>query len=141
MAYDRFIADLICELVSSGKSITKSCAAVGIPRPTFARWVLEDIDGLADRSARAIEMGCDAMADECLDIADTPMKAEEVTEGPTGRTVVTKEALGHRRLMIDTRMRLLGQWSKKYSPKSQVDSNVTGSAVVVLKASKEDEQL
>jgi hypothetical protein len=140
MAYDRLIADAVCELVAGGMSITKACAAVGVSRPTFARWVLDDVDGLADRSARAIEIGCDVLADECLSIADTPMEAHEVTEGPLGRTVVTKEALGHRRLMIDTRMRLLGQWSKKYSPKSQVDQHVTG-GVVVLKSSSEDEAL
>jgi hypothetical protein len=140
MAYNRLIADAVCELVSMGISITKACATVGIPRSTYASWVFDDIDGQAARSARAIEMGCDVLADQLIEIADTPMQMHEVTESPTGRTVVTKEALGHRRLMIDTRLRLMGQWTKKYSPKSQVDQKVSG-GVVVLKATPEDEAL
>jgi hypothetical protein len=103
--------------------------------------VLDDVDGLASRSTRAMELGCDAMAEETLRIADTPVQAYEIQEGPLGRTVTVKDALGHRRLQIETRMRLLGKWSKRYAEKAQLEANVKGTLGVTLSATEQDAAL
>lgn len=59
-------------------------------------------------STRAREAGCDALADECIEIADNPLLDA-----------------AEKRVRIDTRIRLIGKWSKRYNDKVIVESNTT----------------
>jgi hypothetical protein len=70
---------------------------------TLRYWLSNDPDAFA-HSARARELGCDALADECIEIADdTTLKPDE------------------RRIRIDTRLRLIGKWSQRYGDKLTVN--------------------
>lgn len=59
-------------------------------------------------SAHARELGCDALADECIEIADEPDRDP-----------------AEKRIRIDTRIRLIGKWSQRYSDKLTVNTNKT----------------
>lgn len=120
LSYSKAIADSICEQIARGMSLASICKQAGMPpASTFRTWVIDDVDGLSARSARAYELGHDAIADDCLRIADEMPTMNPVTGA------YDNGAVQHKRLMIDTRMRLLGKWSpKKYGDK--IDLNHTG---------------
>jgi hypothetical protein len=89
-------------------------------------WMAQDAD-LSLRVARAREAGYDALAEEALEIADTPrVGAKKVFssgagEGEDSMTVTEDDMLGHRKLQIETRLKLLACWNpSKYGNKVAV---------------------
>lgn len=71
--------------------------------------------GLSKAIARAREIGYDKMAEECLELADTPKWGTKQVESEDGITVTREDMLGHRKLQIETRLKLLAKWNpKKY---------------------------
>ena len=90
---------VVLEDLSHGKSLRSICKAEGMPAESTVRLWMKD-EEFAAHSARARELGFDSIAEECLEIADdSSEKAED------------------RRIRIDTRIRLLGKWSQRYSDK------------------------
>lgn len=94
----------VCERLSEGKSLRKIAREMGKAESTLRYWLASDPEAFA-HSTRARELGCDALADECLEIAD-----DKLTDA------------ADRRIMIDTRLRLIGKWSQRYGDKLTVDS-------------------
>ncbi|KQP36126.1 hypothetical protein ASF44_16285 [Pseudorhodoferax sp. Leaf274] len=72
--------------------------------------------------ARAREEGFDALAAECLEIANTPLEGIESTTKPNGDVEEKRgDMLGHRKLQIETRLKLLAKWDpKRYGDKMQI---------------------
>ncbi len=71
--------------------------------------------GLSAAIARAREIGYDKMAEECLELADTPKWGTKQVESEDGIVVTREDMLGHRKLQIETRLKLLAKWNpKKY---------------------------
>lgn len=97
----------ICQDVADGKTLTAAAKERGVV-PSTVRYQLMMDEHLFAVSARARESGCDALADECIEIADDP-------------TIDAAE----KRIRIDTRIRLIGKWSKRYSDKVTVETNST----------------
>lgn len=97
----------ICNELAEGKSLRRICREMDLKESTVRRWLLQDAEAMA-HSAHARELGCDALADQCVDIADD----------------VTLDA-ADRRIRIDTRLRLIGKWSQRYSDKLTVNSTAT----------------
>jgi len=97
----------ICDLMASGKSLRAACREMGLNESSVRYWLNKDEEAFA-HSARARELGCDALADECLDISDDP-------------TIDAAE----KRIRIDTRIRLIGKWSQRYSDKLTVSTTST----------------
>jgi len=92
----------ICERVAEGKSLRAVCRELGLKESSVRYHLMKDPDAFA-HSARARELGCDALADECLEIADDPtLKPDE------------------KRVKIDTRIRLIGKWSQRYGDKVSI---------------------
>jgi len=68
--------------------------------------------------ARARVTGFDAIAQEALIIADTPLEGIETTEDEKGTSIKRGDMLGHRKLQIETRLKLLAKWDpKRYGDK------------------------
>jgi hypothetical protein len=99
------IAD-ICAQLSEGKSLRAICREIGKPESSVRYWLMKNEEAFA-QSAHARELGCDALADECLEIADGAGDPAD------------------KRIRIDTRIRLIGKWSQRYSDKLTVNSNKT----------------
>jgi len=96
----------ICDELAEGKSLRRICRERELSESSVRRWLLQNEEALA-HSAHARELGCDALADECLDIADGAEPSDV------------------KRIRIDTRIRLIGKWSQRYSDKLTVKSEKT----------------
>lgn len=99
-------------------------ALTSMPAPsTIADWKLAHPTDFAVEFGRAKDEGFDAIAVETLMIADTPLDAQTETVktgGESGDEVTTKteDALGHRTLQINTRLKLLSKWDpRRYGDK------------------------
>lgn len=97
----------ICNKLASGQSLRSICREMGEAESTVRYWFQRDEAAFA-QSTHARELGCDALADECLEIAD------DKTEDPSSR-----------RVRIETRVRLIGKWSQRYSDKLLVKNETT----------------
>jgi len=97
----------ICDDVANGKTMSAAAKERGIT-PSAVRMALLRDDAMFELSSHARELGCDALADQCIEIADN----------------VTLDAQD-RRIRIDTRIRLIGKWSSRYSDKLMVQNNTT----------------
>ena len=82
-------------------------------------WAAAD-KALSERIAHARDQGYDAIAEDLLQIADTPLMGEEETSSNNGLTVTRRDMLGHRKLQIETRLKLLAKWNPKKYGERQV---------------------
>src|ERR1700741_2817182 len=137
--FTQALADAVCDRLANGETIAKICSDPDMPSfVTVWKWEKE-IPEFAKDSQRAREVGTHKLADECLAIADTPvmggvekfeMVATANPDDPEGEGVKefqlterrVEDMLQHRRLQIDTRLRLIGKWNAKYADKT-VHSN------------------
>lgn len=97
----------ICDEIMEGKSLRSICKIRELSESNVRRWIAQDADAMA-HSAHARELGCDALADECVEIADNSALHP-----------------ADRRIKIETRLKLIGKWSQRYSDKVTVKSEST----------------
>ena len=112
--YTPELLEVICARLSKGEPLAAICRDEGMPDPaTVWRWGEAD-ETVSQAIARAREAGEDWLAAECLLIADTPEIGVETTTKPNG-DMETREGdmLGHRKLRIDTRLKLLAKWNPR----------------------------
>lgn len=105
----------ICEGLAEGRSLLEICEAMGIPNSTARKWEVDNPEHGAN-SLRAREIGCHALADQCLTIADDDTRDWEAVEDADGQVIgvrVDGEHVQRSKLRIDTRMRLIGKWLPK----------------------------
>jgi hypothetical protein len=116
--YTAELADDIIEWISGGQTLRDYCRQPGKPaRRTIDGWRERD-SAFSARFARARDDGFDVLAEECLEIANTPMEGQTVTVDKDGRKVVTEDMLQHRKLQIETRLKLLAKWDpRRYGAK------------------------
>jgi hypothetical protein len=109
------IKNEICLRISSGETLRAICREEDKPTwVTIYRWLEADV-AFKLHFAQARELGFDAIAEEALQIADTPIEGIKYENGPLGSKEVREDMLGHRKLQIETRLKLLAKWSpKKY---------------------------
>ena len=121
----------VIQRISEGDTLRSICREHGERWQTVYEWMKVDVS-LHDRFARARLDGADAIAEETLRIADTPVIGEEVEMDESGKVYKRKKSdmLGHRKLQIETRLQLLAKWfPQKYGHKQQldIDANVSSS--------------
>jgi len=119
LTYTKAVADDICARLATGESLRGICRDEGMPpESTVRRWVLEDHDGFAARYARARDMGLDSLADEILEISNTPQVGTKTVSKATGVEVTEADMIEHRRLQVDARKWYLAKLApKKYGDK------------------------
>ncbi|XQA72077.1 hypothetical protein ACM9XA_11295 [Xanthomonas sacchari] len=127
--YSDALLDRICQELAKGRPLTVICRELTeqgqplAPR-TVRDWINErDADGkpteraahVSAAVAAARELGEEALAEECLVIADTPMEGQETKTDAEGKVVEVKsgDMLGHRKLQIETRLKLLAKFNPK----------------------------
>jgi hypothetical protein len=131
--YNAEIARVICEQLSEGIPLRQICIDNdGFPAwRTVYDWMWRDAE-LSTAIARARDIGYDALAEECLYIADNLHMGKKkvytsgAEEGEDSVTVTEEDMLGHRKLQIETRLKLLAKFNpKKYGeyrePEKAVD--------------------
>jgi hypothetical protein len=121
------IAKKMCELLAEGVPLREICRREGFPAwQTVYDWMVKDDQavaagggaGLSVAIARAREIGYDAMAEDCLRIADDAANDWMETEhGPR----LNAEHVQRSKLRIETRLKLLAKWNpKKYGERVAV---------------------
>lgn len=120
--YTPELAAEICERLGNGEPLRQICRDDHMPAwQKIYEWMGKD-DALGERGtglsgaiARARELGYDAIAEECLLIADNPRYGEKQVMTDQGTATTVEDMLGHRKLQIETRLKLLAKWNpKKY---------------------------
>jgi hypothetical protein len=113
--YTPELAKEICERLSDGEPLRQICRDNHMPAwQKIYEWMVRD-EALSGAIARAREQGYDAIAEDLLNIADTPLMGETETSSANGLTITRQDMLGHRKLQIETRLKLLAKWNpKKY---------------------------
>jgi len=116
--YTKEIAQQICEQLSEGIPLREICRKEGFPAwRTVYDWMYRDED-LSAAIAHARDVGCDALAEECLDIADdanNDWMERFDKDGKSVGWVVNGEHVQRSKLRIETRLKLLAKFNpKKY---------------------------
>lgn len=70
--YTPDLGNKILDRLAAGESLRAICrdSEIGVSAPCVRGWVVEDVDGFAERYARARDIGLDEKADELEEIAD-----------------------------------------------------------------------
>jgi hypothetical protein len=120
--YTDKLADEIVARLSTGETLRSICRDKKMPIWTTVYDWMDRYPEFSLRIARARELGYDAIAEEALRIADTPILGETIKESKFGTEVTRADMLGHRKLQIETRLKLLAKWSpKRYGDTKQED--------------------
>ena len=113
-SYTAEVAGAICERIANGEPLKRICADELMPSYQTVRVWIKTNPEFADLSTRAYETGCHALADECLDIADTAKNDwMEFEENDDVGYRLNGENIQRSKLRIETRMRLIGKWLPK----------------------------
>jgi hypothetical protein len=102
----------ILEGISKGTPLTVICRDLGISDTVVRNWMKDDEVFSCD-IARARELGFDVIAHDALRIADTPLVGTEETTKEWGVEIKRADMIAHRRLQVDTRLKLLAKWDPK----------------------------
>lgn len=112
---EEIINDL-CLWLSEGNTLRSFCRIEGMPNyGSIYDWLLSNED-FSQQVARARCIGHDALADECIDIADE--RPDKDIDGKMDKGFVSWQ-----KSRIHTRTQLLACWSNKYSTKVKVSGD------------------
>lgn len=118
--FDQAKADEICRRLSLGEPLAAICRDLDIGRTTIYDWQRDNLQ-FAEHIARARVVGWDAIADECIAIAeDGTNDFAEKTDPKTGKSYLAfdSEHVQRSKLRIETRLKLLAKWDpKRYGDK------------------------
>jgi hypothetical protein len=129
--YDPEIARIICEQLSEGVPLRQICRDnEGFPAwRTVYDWMGRD-ESLSASIARARDIGYDALAEECLLIADTIQLGQKQVMTDEGSSTTIEDMLGHRKLQIETRLKLLAKFHPtKYGDRVAIEGVEGGAAI------------
>ena len=119
------VEEEILKRLSEGEPLAVICRSdpVRFPTPmTWGNWVNSD-ESLAIAYARARDVGFDAIAADCLEIADNTSNDTKVT-GDDEREVANTEWISRSKLRVETRLKLLAKWDpKRYGDKTLIGSD------------------
>jgi len=119
MAYDEATANAIAERIATGEPLEAICRTLpGAPTSrTIHSWI-NDNPAFASDIARARAVGHDAIAADCLTIADDSSRDYVQTEdGPR----FDAEHVQRAKLRIETRLKLLSKWDKRYGDRTALE--------------------
>lgn len=131
-SYTQEKADSICEQLSEGIPLREICRQESMPAwRTVYDWA-EANGEFGTAIARARTRGFDAIAEDCLVIADDTSKDTIIVgSDDNAREAANTEWIGRSKLRIETRLKLLAKWDpKRYGEK--LDMNHSGSMNVTL---------
>ncbi len=132
------IADAICDLIASGKSLRAICKVEPFPdKSTVFRWLGENTK-FRDQYARARDSQADYMAEEILEIADDGtndygFKEGEDAAGASAKPVFLAENVQRSKLRVDSRKWLMSKLApKKYGDFQRTELTGADGGAVLL---------
>lgn len=138
--YTEKAAAEICERISNGEPLRQICRDENMPAwQTVYGWMEADAD-FAKRIARARELGYDAIAQDCLDIADDGRN--DSYKDDDGRVRVDTDIVQRSKLRIETRLKLLAKWDpKRYGEKIQQEHSGPEGGPIQMQFTSKDADL
>lgn len=123
--YTEEAAQEVIERLSKGEPLAVICRDEHMPPyRTVYNWI-ESNAAFSANIARAREEGFDAIAVQCLHIADET--AFDTKEGPNGALVCNAEWISRSKLRVETRLKLLAKWDpKRYGDKVALTGGAEG---------------
>jgi hypothetical protein len=124
------IAAEICRRLSTGQPLAVICREEAMPHPNSVRQWMKARPDFAEAITEARATGFDALAAECLTIADDTAGDVIATDyGPRVDNGVIQRA----KLKIETRLKLLSKWHpQKYGDKIEIEKTGPPEFVVVI---------
>jgi hypothetical protein len=104
------VVPAICARLSAGEPMTVICRDMGVSVRTVNDWRKADA-GIAAQFDEARELGFDAIAHECMSIADDGSR--DYTTTTDGREVPDHDHISRAKLRIETRLKLLAKWDPR----------------------------
>jgi hypothetical protein len=106
-------ADKIIAMLEQGSSLRAAARSVGLAYSSVYAWITDD-QTFGDQYARAREIGYKLLADELIEIADTPEVGIKTKTNEKGEVeTVEGDMIEHRRLRVDTRKWMLARMLPK----------------------------
>lgn len=120
-------AEAICRRLALGESLRSISRDKKMPADSTVRsWVVDDIGGFAAQYARARDIGLDTLAEEIIEISDTPAIGKKTVSKATGEEITVGDMIEHRRLQVDSRKWYLSKLApKKYGDKQTIEHEGT----------------
>lgn len=132
--------DRVLEAVSEGITLTAVCRELGMSTRLWSRWTQDDPE-LATAFLWARNVGADALADMALKIAMTPEVGVVKKFTEKGVEETHEDMLGHRRLQVDTILKLLAKWyPARYGDRLTHDLGEDTLAALLSEGSKKDDK-
>lgn len=130
--------ETICAALAEGHSLLSICEAMGVSYEAAKRWE-HDVPEHATNSRRAREIGCHAIADSTLAIADDARNDWMNQHGSDDAGWrANGENIQRSRLRIDTRLRLLGKWLPKiYGDRTTLEHEIGDSIGAAIAAARQ----
>lgn len=118
--FTRQLADEICERLGEGEPLRQICRDERMPHwTTVYDWKAAN-EEFSLRITRAREAGHDAIAADCLRIADDGLNDSYLDDDGNKRTDV--DVIQRSKLRIETRLKLLAKWDpKRYGERMDVN--------------------
>lgn len=110
--YSEKLVEAICARLSEGEPLASICRDDGMPGVSTVWQWQKDKPEVSESIARAREIGFDALAAECLDIADETSR-DTIKDEETGSERPNSEWITRSRLRVETRLKLLAKWDPK----------------------------
>lgn len=116
----------ICTRLAQGESLSSICKSEGMPsKSAVVMWAANPEHPISEHYARAREVGYRLLADEIIEISDTPLMGVKTKTGPNGTEVTEGDMIEHRRLQIDSRKWMLSKMLPKiYGDKLEVKQQI-----------------
>jgi len=135
------LVQAIVERLSEGEPLAQICRDEGMPAArTVREWQQNDPE-VSAAIARAREEGFDAIAAECLDIADDSRNDwmnRAADKGDDQALQFNGEHVQRSKLRVETRLKLLAKWDpKRYGERLAVDHGVQDNLAAQLRAARE----
>lgn len=111
--FTQTLLDEICDRLSKAEPLTVICRDEHMPTDrTVRNWM--ERDDVSSAIARAREVGFDALAAECLEIADdSSHDVKLIGRDGEEREVCDTEFVQRAKLRVETRLKLLAKWDPK----------------------------
>lgn len=118
--YNEKDAEEIIGRLSKGEPMAQICRDDWLPCERTVRTWINTFPEFAAAIASAREDGFDAIALECLEIADETSR--DTRKGPNGDETCNSEWISRSRLRVETRLKLLAKWDpKRYGERQTVE--------------------
>lgn len=126
--YTPAIAEQICARLAKGEPLAVICRDEGMPADRTVRDWQEADEAFSAAIARARIDGFDALAAQCLEIADDDSRDWEAVRDSEGHVTGVKvdgEHVSRAKLKIETRLKLLAKWDpKRYGDRLDVNADM-----------------